>query len=704
MKAFQSTVLPTSKVSSRHLDRVAVVYVRQSSLRQVTQHQESTKLQYGLTERAVALGWPREQVVIVDEDQGRSAASALGRPGFQRLVADVGLGRVGIVLGVDMSRLARSCMDWYQLLEVCGLFHTLIADLDGLYDPAVYNDRLLLGLKGTMSEAELHTIRQRLYSGKRAKAERGEMAQRLPMGYVRRPSGEVVKDPDERARLVIAMVFDAFHRTETVYGTVRYLVQQGIELPVRLTHGPSKGELNWRTPNAATVRNLLHNPAYAGAYSWGRRPTDPRRKQAGKPGTGRTSPPPPQWAVCLQDHLPAYISWEQYQANLATMQRNCPQIHGIARQGPSLLAGLLRCGKCGKRMAVQYSGLQGRLRYVCAHEWRSHFGPVCQTLCGADLDRLVEDLVLQAVEPAALHVSLQVAADLDREQQQLHRHWRQRLEQADYQVERAKRQYSAVEPENRLVARQLERDWEEALHARGQLQQQYESFQQEQPAALTGGQRTAIQDLALNIPAIWHAPTTQPVDRKRIIGLLIDHVTVAVVGVSEQVDVVVHWQGGHQTAARLRRPMRYAKNLSDRQALTARMLELQAHGQTLAQIVETLDKEGHRAARGGPLTTANVHHSLRTQGLTRKQRPKSRHAHDQQPEEVPLREAAQRIGMPFTTLRNWISTGKARGRIAREHGHTLVLVWLDEAELLRLQRQHQAPAKGKAAPLRVEEP
>ena len=277
----------SGKIQGHHRDRQAVVYVRQSTLQQVARHQESTRLQYGLVDRAVSLGWPRTQVVVIDDDLGKSGSSAEGRPGFQRLVAAVSLEQVGIVLGIEMSRLARSCRDWHQLLEVCALFGTLIGDLDGVYDPRNYHDRLLLGLKGTMSEAELHVLKQRMLAGKLAKAGRGDLGMRLPMGYVRRPSGEVAKDPDEQARAAIQTVFDQFERLGTLNGVLQYLVRTQIQLPCRIAAGAGKGELEWHRPNRATLSNLLHHPIYAGAYAYGRRPSDPRRQQPGRPGTGR---------------------------------------------------------------------------------------------------------------------------------------------------------------------------------------------------------------------------------------------------------------------------------------------------------------------------------------------------------------------------------------------------------------------------------
>jgi len=452
------------------------VYVRQSTLQQVEHHQESTRLQYALVDRAIDLGWAPSQVLVIDEDQGRSGATAAGRPGFQRLVAEVGLDHIGLVLSIEISRLARSSRDWYQLLEVCGLFATLIGDADGLYDPQTYNDRLLLGLKGTMSEAELHILKQRLLEGKRAKARRGELKTLLPMGYVRAPSGEVVKDPDEQARAVIDTVFDQFARRGTLNGVLRYLVDRQLQLPYRMVSGPQTGQLQWRRPNRATLGNLLHNPLYAGAYVYGRRPSDPRRRQPGRPSTGRTVAGPEQWEVLLKDRLPAYIGWEQYERNLRQLAANTAQGGGVARGGASLLSGRLICGRCGLRMATQYTNGGRGLRYACSREAVDYGAPLCQSLAGAPLDALIARLVLDALQPAALEISLHVADDLEAERERQRTQWQQRLERARYDAERAERQYQAVEPENRLVARTLEQHWEAALAAEAQLKADYAHF------------------------------------------------------------------------------------------------------------------------------------------------------------------------------------------------------------------------------------
>jgi DNA invertase Pin-like site-specific DNA recombinase len=313
-----------SKVCDQHLARLAVVYVRQSTRQQVADHGESTRLQYGLVERAVTLGWQTSRVMVIDEDLGKSGSSAAGRAGFQRLVTEITLGHVGLVLGIEMSRLARSGADWYQLLELCALSGALLADADGVYDPVDYNDRLLLGLKGTMSEAELHLLKQRMLAGKQAKARRGELAIALPTGYVRRPSGEAALDPDEQVQTVVGLIFAKFAELGTLHGVLRWLVDHDVELGMRLRCGPDKGELCWRRPNRMTLQNILHSPVYAGIYAYGRRRVDPRRQLPGRPSTGRVVRAQDEWLVAIPGVLPAYITVEQYQANRARLAATPP--------------------------------------------------------------------------------------------------------------------------------------------------------------------------------------------------------------------------------------------------------------------------------------------------------------------------------------------------------------------------------------------
>ncbi|MFO0846895.1 MAG: recombinase family protein [Gemmataceae bacterium] len=368
------------KLKPWHLDRRAVVYVRQSTPQQVADHRESTARQYALAGRAVELGWAREQVLVIDDDLGRSGESAEGRPGFQRLLAEVALDHVGLILGLEMSRLARSCKDWHQLLELCARFHALLADADGLYDPADYNDRLLLGLKGTMSEAELHILKERMYQGKLNKARRGELLGTPPIGYVRLPSGGWAIDPDEQVQATVRLIFDQFDREATLHGLLRYLVHHGIRVPVRPAHGPNRGELEWRRPNRVTLSNLLHHPSYAGAYRYGHRPIDPRRKRPGRPNTGKLVRRPEECLVLIRDRLPAYITWERFSTNQERLEANRARNDrpGAPRRGASLLAGLLRCGRCGRRMMVHYSGPRNRARFSCSRGTVDYAEPLCQ--------------------------------------------------------------------------------------------------------------------------------------------------------------------------------------------------------------------------------------------------------------------------------------------------------------------------------------
>lgn len=357
----------TETILSRHWERLAVVYVRQSTMPQVLEHQESTRLPYGLVRRAVAWGWPEARVLGIDDDLGRSGTSAEGRHGFQRLGAEVGLDHGGLLLGVEMSRLARSSKDWPQLLEIWALFGTLSADLDGIYDPSQYNDRLLVGLKGTMREAELHLLKQRMYQGTLQKARRGALRFALPIGYVHAPAGEVVYDPDEQVQHVVRLICRQCDELGTLHALWRSLRQHHSTVGVRLREGPAKGTLEWRQPNRMTLQNLVKHPRYAGAYAYGRRQVDARKKPPGRPSTGRVTRPRHAYHVWLQDRLPAYITWAQYARNRARLDAHRARAEpiGAVRHGPALLAGVFICGKCGRRMPVRYGGPSTWHRDTC---------------------------------------------------------------------------------------------------------------------------------------------------------------------------------------------------------------------------------------------------------------------------------------------------------------------------------------------------
>lgn len=692
LRAMSPPPFSNPKMTGRHLERLAMVYVRQSTPQQMVRHQESTRLQYGLVERARGLGWPPERIVVIDDDLGRSGSSAEGRPGFQRLVAEVGLDHVGVILGVEMSRLARSCRDWHQLLEACAIFGTLICDLDGLYDPAQYNDRLLLGLKGTMSEAELHVIKQRMLQGKLAKARRGELGMLLPIGYVCRPSGEVVKDPDEQVQAVVQLLFEQFEARGTINGVLRYLVDHGVRLPVRGKSGHSKGELEWHRPNRVTLSNLLRHPIYAGAYVYGRRPTDPRRKRPGRPSTGRTVARLEQWDVLLKGRLPAYITWEQYAANVQQLEANQARALGVPRRGPALLSGLLRCGRCGCRLSVKYGG--GRLQYVCSRRTTDYGEPLCQSLAGGVLDDKITALVLRALEPSALEVSLQVAEDVEAERMRLEETWQKRLERAQYEVDRARRQYDAVEPENRLVARTLEKQWEEKLSAKRTLEEEHDRFMAQQPAILSAEERDAIRALAADIPALWAAATTTPQDRQIIIRQMVEHVVVKVEGESERVDIEVQWVGGHKTLTRMARPVARLEQLSYYADLVERVFHLQTKGITSDEIAQTLNEEGWRPAKRRATFNGSMVRDLIYRH--RKRHPPQKRtqvacALDAQ--EWLLPDLAAELSMPTVTLYSWLQRGWLQGRQLDEP-HRRWVIYADAKELARLRALRQAPKRG----------
>lgn len=545
----------SEKIAPRHLDRLATVYVRQSTARQVLEHQESTRLQYQLAQRAHELGWAEDRVVVIDDDLGKSATTAQGRLGFQRLISEVTLENVGIIFGIEMSRLARSCKDWYHLLEVCAIYGALIADFDGVYDPSQYNDRLLLGLKGTMSEAELHILKQRLNQGRLNKAHRGELVVSLPIGYLRRPSGEVSLDPDEQAQQVVRLIFEKFEELGTVSAVLRFFFRNGVLLPVRARARDRKGELEWHRPSSATLKSILKHPIYAGVYTFGRRVVVDRRKAPGRPGTGRVLVPPEEWQVFLKDRLPAYISWEQYESNQRhlTANRSFSQSVGAVRRGPALLSGLLLCGQCGCRMSVRYGGGRKRHTYWCGAQMTNFGAGYCQSVAGPELDHCVTELALQALAPAALELSLEVAANLERQRADLDSFWRKRLERAGYDADRAARQYNQVEPENRLVARQLEGEWEEKLKQKRTLEEEYERFLREQPRLLSEEERGTIEALAADIPALWNGSETTSQDRKEILRQIIDHIKVEVEGGSERVKFRCRWAGGMETTHEMNR-------------------------------------------------------------------------------------------------------------------------------------------------------
>ena len=681
--------LRSPKLRAWHLDRSAFVYVRQSTPQQVSDHQESTARQYALAGRAADLGWAADRITIIDDDLGKSGQTIEGRPGFRRLLAEVALDHVGLILGLEMSRLARSNRDWHQLLELCARFRVLLADAEAVYDPADHNDRLLLGLHGMMSEAELHVLKERMSQGKLNKARRGALMGVPPLGYIRLATGEWAIDPDERVQATVRLIFDRFDRETTLHGLLRYLVRHGIRIPIRPNSGPNRGELEWRRPNRTTLCNLLHHPSYAGAYRFGHRHVDPRRKQPGRQATGRKTRRPEDCLVLIRDRLPAYITWERFRANQDRLEANRARQDrpGAPRQGHSLLAGPLHRGRCGRRMIVLYSGPKCLHAYTCTRGPTGTGEPLCQSLSGSVLDDLVAARVLAAVEPAALEASLAAVAGVERERAELTRHWQLRRERADHEVDRAARQYQACEPENRLVGRELERRWEESLKGRMRLEDEHERWRRTAPGRLSPDDERAIRSLADDLPAVWRAATTTPAERQRIARLLVERVSVVVDKASERVDVELHWAGGPVESHSLSRPVRRYDLRSDYPRMVERMRAWCAEGRSAAEIADRLNEEGFRPPkRADRFNRGMVQRLLCRLELTHRKPHGSPSGPG--PDEYRPGALARRLEVALDTVRRWIRAGWVTS--SRDaHGHHVI--WADASELARLRELRALP-------------
>jgi len=671
----------TAKIRPAHLERLAIVYIRQSTPQQVFGNPESTARQYALVDYAQLLGWPGERILVIDEDQGQSGRSAEARAGFQRLLTEVTLDHVGIVLGLEMSRLARSSKDWHHLLELCAIFGTLLADQDGVYDATDANDRMVLGLKGTMSELELHTLRNRLEKGRLHKAQRGELFAEVPIGYVKTSSGEVVLDPNEQVRAVVALIFAKFEELGSGMAVFRYLLQHEIRVGIRVHEGANRGEVEWRRPCSGTIYGMLRHPIYSGTYVHGRSQIDPKRQRAGGRGKGRVTLPMEQWKVKVPDRLPAYITWEQYLKNRDRLRKNRARwdTPGPARRGAALLSGLVYCGRCGTRLDVHYHS--NGARYGCTRYRRQGVASQCHGLNASVLDTLVAQQVLNALEPAALELSLQAAADVQQERARLVQHWEQQIEQARYESRKAERHYRAVDPDNRLVARTLEQQWEQALRHQRHLEEEFDRFREQTPTQMTEQDRDRIRELATDIPALWAATETESADRKDILRCLVDRVDVLVADKSESVAVTIHWAGGCRTEHQLVRPVQRYQQLQDYARLTQRLRELRAAKLKAPEIAAQLNQEGFRSPKGQvPFRGSTVLRLVMKLGLCgpRKEQVQL------QSGEWWLEDLAGELGMHPMSLNRWIDRGWVEAR--RLSGRGFWILWADRSELQRLRR------------------
>jgi DNA invertase Pin-like site-specific DNA recombinase len=673
-------VLRPAKIRDRHLDRLAVVYVRQSTPHQVRENRESRERQYALADQAVTLGWPRDRVLVIDEDQGRSARLPSARSGFQRLLDEVTMGHIGLVLGLEMSRLARSSADWHRLLEMCALCGALLADQDGVYDPTDPNDRLLLGLKGTLSEAEMFTLRNRLERGRQNKAARGELFYGVPVGYVQLPSGEVTLDPDEQVRGVVRLIFEKFDELGSAWAVFRYLLDAGVRVGLRAARGPRRGELVWQRPNRGTVDRLLRHPIYAGAYTHGRHQYGPM-PSLGRPAPACRRVPLSEVPVLMRDRLPAYITWEKFLANQDRLGQNQSKstTPGVPRAGAALLSGLIACGTCGCLLRTSYRGRETRPYYNCVSHLMRGQEQTCFGVRAAPVDELVAAEVLRALEPAALELSLRTADDIGRERERLDRHWQQQRERRRYEAARAERQYQAVDPTNRLVARTLEQRWEEALRQVRQVDEEYERFVNASPPRLSVADRDRIRALAADIPALWHAPETAAADRKEVIRCLVERVVVTVAPDSEQVGVAIHWQGGFLTRHDVIRPLGQYEQLRDYPRLIAAIRRWHAAGCPPREIAERLNEAGFRTPRKHrPFKREQVHELMRRVGLNcGRMLPEQLEA-----SEWWLNELADRLGVKAVSVRRWVARGWVQARWSKRL--RCWIVWADRAEQRRL--------------------
>ncbi|MCP4686387.1 MAG: recombinase family protein [bacterium] len=654
-----------SKTTTEHRAKLACVYIRQSSLGQVTRHRESTDLQYQLVEYAVQLGWPRERVRVVDEDLGKSGTSVTERAGFQNLMAEVGLGKVGLVLSFDASRLARNNRDWYQLLELCSVFGTLIADSERVYDPGIYTDRLLLGLSGLMSEAELHQIKKRLHAGAWNKAARGELRQPLPVGLMRLPTNEVVLHPNEEVQARIRLVFDKFQELGIARAVMRYFHEKNLLLPSRPLRGPVPHEVVWQPVRNSMVLAILKNPAYAGTYVYGRQTKDPTRRKAGHPHSGIVRRPLDEWPIVIHNTYPAYITWETFLANQAQLaaNQNCYREDrpGAPKKGQALLQGILRCGRCGVRMRLRYSGARGEFPvYECTYAQSEYGARRCQEVRGLGLDAEVERLVLEALTPDKLTLALAALGALEQEYAALRRQRELHLERIRYEATRAQRQYDAVEPENRLVARALERRWEEKLRALEKAEQEYQTWTKQERLELTAKDRQDIINLGADLPQVWNAPSTTAADRKQILRFLIQEVIVDQKRAQGKVWFQINWQTGAISEHwYIRRVRSYAEHARFEQ-IQQRIRELHEEQKLDDEIAAILNTEGFRTTKRGRFDNNTIWLLRQRMGLPAV-KPNGSHPTRWEDGTYSVQGAAQVIGVFPGTIYKWLRTNRLEG-------------------------------------------
>ena len=647
-----------SKIEGQHLQRKAYVYVRQSTMAQVERNVESRERQYELVEHAVSLGWRAPEVVVIDEDQGRSGKSTDGRDGFQGLVAEVGLGRVGIVLGTEVSRLARNNAAWYQLLDLCALTDTLIADSDGIYHPALHNDRLVLGLKGTMSEAELHVLRARLRGGSLHKAGKGELRLPLPAGLEYDETGRVRVTPDEAVADAIATVFSYFDQLQSARQVMMRLQSEERKLPRRAT---SDRQVRWVKPTYKPIHEILTNPVFAGVYAYGRKQTK-RRVIDGVVSEHQRRLPRDQWHVCIEDHHPGYITFERYLSNQERLRANWRPPRGegggAAREGRALLQGLIRCGRCGRRMQVGYSGKTLVPNYSCVRGNQLYGTERCQSIGGRRIERVVLASVFEALQPAGIEATLRALEHAEGEHQARVRSAELEHERAQIHAERARRQFDACEPENRLVARTLEREWEQRLTEVRAAERDLAAVAAKRPDPLTDEEIAWCRRAGTDLGKVFDAPTTTDRERKQLLRAILTDVVVTVDRDSEQhtAQLRVVWEGGQITEHTVTLPRTGSHTRCTDQDTVALVRQL-AERYPDKQIAAILARQRRLTGAGNQFTAHRVAGLRANHGIPAC--PVRATSHDG--EVVTIAKAASELDVSTATVHRWLREGFITG-------------------------------------------
>jgi DNA invertase Pin-like site-specific DNA recombinase len=652
-------VTDTTKITTTHLGRTAYVYVRQSTVMQIKRNPESTDRQYGLLGRAIELGWPRQQVVVIDDDLGLTSSGVVVRSGFDRMAAEVGLGRVGIILALEVSRFARNNADWYRLLDLCGITDTLIGDNDGLYHPNNFNDRLVLGLKGTMSEAELHILRERLNGGIRNKAARGELRRGLPVGFVwGEADGDVCFDPNEAVTNAVNTVFERFSEMGSARQVWLWFRSEGLKFPTRAN---MRAPIRWGTPTYTHIHHILTNPVYATAYVYGKTRRERYVDESGNIKKRMRHLPRSEWGVLLTEHHEGFIDWATYEKNQERLAKNTrPCRHeagGAVREGAALLQGLATCGQCGRRLKVYYQGKNSTPGYHCpGHtlvEGRAHY---CMRVGGGRIDHAVAKAFLDAIAPAGIEAALEAEANIEADHDAALKQWRLQVERARYEAERAERQFKAVEPENRLVARGLETEWEKRLWDLNNAEAELAQREQERPRALTLAQRKVIATLGDDLERVWSAATTTDRNRKELLNTLIEEVIITVERAEHKAHLKLRWRGGqvNEVDVDLWR-CKQAPNRTDEDTIDlVRRLARHYNDATMAGI---LNRQERRTSTGLRFT-ANRVNSLRQHWEIPRFEPSTDLTEG---DLVNIKKAAEILNMSPSTLHRWLNEGVIAG-------------------------------------------